>query len=162
MSDRVSKAVASVLRSNISHVSLAQKAKGRFIKTGIGVLDNPIEHRARVGELVEFVGVSTAGKTQLLHTVAATALLNAKGSQKPVVCWFDLNGGFNLSRLTQLIGQRKRNIYGMDEGGSCDPATGLLLYNPESTLAMCASLHSLPSFMSTSEGSNGWSTSIFS
>lgn len=159
--DRVSNAVASVLGRSSTRARILPREKGIPINTGIGVLDKPEEHRVRLGELVEFVGVSTAGKTVLLHTVAATALLNAKSEQKPVVCWFDLNGGFDLSRLMRIIGQPSKNMYGIQQRQGCDPASGLILYYPESTLAMCSTLHAMPSFLSTDEGSNGTSYSSF-
>lgn len=55
------------------------------MSTGLSVLDGGAGVRA--GELVEVVGASCAGKTQVLHAVAAGALARGRG-----VCWVDLGG----------------------------------------------------------------------
>lgn len=155
MAGRASNAVDAILGGHSSTRTDPPRGKGHLVKTGIGVLDAPADARVHVGELVEVVGVSSAGKTQLLHVLAATALQDAERLHKPVVCWFDLNGGLDLKRIKQMKGKPKKNTHGIVQEGADDEIPGLRVYHPGNTLALCSSLHALLSFFSTPEGSQG-------
>ena len=120
--------------------------------TAIKVLNHS---NPKLGDLVEVVGVTSSGKTQLLHFVAADALSKSNNTGKPAVCWFDLNGGLCLKRLKQMIAQQKHNLGDTDEGRVL---AGLRIYHPENMLALCSSLHALLRFLDSPDGENGlWS-----
>lgn len=152
--DHVSRAIAVRLGSRVAHGSRSRGKRGRPVKTGIGVLDNS-NSGVKAGDLVEIVGVTSAGKTQLLHAIAARALSSSGSSGKPEVCWFDLNGGLDIDRLRRIIQTPQHNVHGIDLDQERDQLSRLFVYHPENTLALCSSIHALLSFLETAEGANG-------
>lgn len=152
--DRVSRAIAARLGSRVARGTRSLGKRGRPVKTGIGVLDCS-NSDVKAGDLVEVVGVTSAGKTQLLHAIASRALSSSESTGKPEVCWFDLNGGLDIERLRRMIQTSKRSVHGIDVDLEPDNLSALLVYHPETTLALCSSLHALLSFLETAEGANG-------
>lgn len=149
--DRVSQAVAARLNPLSRRLS-PPTLNGAPVETGLCMLDTA-EHRVQLGHLVEVVGARAAGKTQLLHFLAARALccVDAEENARPHVCWFDLNGGLDVERMADMIREMG--------GGECGDAThrmhGLSVYRVESTLALCAGLNALIEFAEEKEGERG-------
>lgn len=147
---RVSQAIAARLGTRVDRDRVSPLPRGQPVQTAINVLNHS---NPKLGDLVEIVGVSSSGKTQLLHHVAADALSKSKDDAKPVVCWFDLNGSLCLKRLQQMIAAKKWK--GVTEISGDHILSALRVYHPDSTLALCSSLHSLLPFLETAEGENG-------
>lgn len=149
--DRVSQAVAARLNPLSRRLS-PPTLSGATVETGLRILD-AAKHRVQLGHLIEVVGASAVGKTQLLHVIAARALrgVYGEGIGRPRVCWFDLNGGLDVRRMATMI-------QGMG-GGECDDIRqrihGLAVYRVESTLALCAGLNALDEFSGEREGERG-------
>lgn len=66
-------------------------------------LDNLLDGGLYPGELYEFCGLSSAGKTQLCHTIAVNVILETDG----VVRYFDTKRDFSASRIQMILDARK-------------------------------------------------------
>lgn len=153
--DPVSRAIAARLGTfAIPRNRLTVDRGAAVVRTGLAVLDETRDMPVRLGSLIDVTGVSLSGKTQVLHFIAAYALLNRTCGNGPVVCWYDLNRGLDPNRLRQMIISKQR------QGGSnvterdISDLDGLLVYRPSSTLSLCASIHDLKRFLSA-EGAGG-------
>lgn len=126
--------------------------------TGLQLLDQLNEKAIFHGDLVEIIGASSVGKTRLLHFITAEILANVEtnsnGKGKPKVCWYDLNGGLDVRLLRSMIPKPPDVDDDASRSLNHDPLDSLLVYYPKSSFAMCASLHSLPKFLQTDEGSS--------
>lgn len=152
-SDKAAKAIATRLgRHAYRAPKLSQN--GRPIVTGIQVFDQVIHFPVRLGQLVEIIGVSSAGKTQVLHSIAAEVLARSENAQAKL-CWFDLNGGLDTDRLCHLI-HRKQGLPGEPQRSERERLlSGLMLYHPQSTPALTLTLQSLPNYWASKEGAGG-------
>lgn len=152
-----------------------QAPLGNRVETGLRILDDlSPAATVRGGSLIEIVGTTHSGKTRLLHLLAAQTLLRsctvesgvshnkARPSSttrshrnntdatinaavvKPVLCWYDLNGGLDIVFLYRLLHSHTR----------CATRSRQLLnrmnvYNIDTALQLCKSLHDLCDHMRT-------------
>ncbi|KAI0564485.1 DNA repair protein XRCC2 [Gracilaria domingensis] len=150
--DGVSKAIARRLGS-YPVSGKTEKSLAPIISTGVGILDEVEQNPVRLGSLVDVSGVTTGGKTQLLHVITAHILLNHSNEEGAIVCWFDLNRGLDPNRLRHLMRLKRRKSSALDsDDDQNDDLKGLKIYYPSSTIAMCSSLHALEEFISTEDG----------
>lgn len=148
-----------------------QAPPGNRVETGLHILDelSPAA-MVRGGSLIEIIGTTHSGKTRLLHLIAAQTLLRfseadenieartstTRGHRnstdaninpafvKPVLCWYDLNGGLDIVFLYRLLHSHTR----------CATRSRQLLsrmnvYNIETALQLSKSLHDLCDNMRT-------------
>lgn len=148
--DRIAKAIAARLGAPDKTVPWQPaRKKGRVVRTGIPALDECKGCPVRIGNLVDVVGANMSGKTQLLHSIAAQAITNNTSRTQPNVCWYDLNGGLDTELLQRLV-QKKRVL--LNQQPSAGFLRELIVYSPDNTTALCASLHALPSFLNSKDG----------
>lgn len=154
--DRIAEAVASRIGHRAHSQGASKRNNGLITSTGVPALDEISEFPVRRGHLVEVVGASSSGKTQILHTVAAKSLTELGNGHSVKVCWFDLNGGFDEQRLRKIITEKGNlNGNGTNRSGTSDLLRRFSVYYPKTTAAMCASLQQLPDFVRTPEGAAG-------
>lgn len=149
--DRVSHAVAARLNPPSRRLSTPTPS-GAPVETGLRLFDTA-RHRVQLGHLVEVVGASAVGKTQLLHSLTARALLRADGEGVVMthVCWFDLNGGLDTRRIADML----RRMGGGEVDDVAQRMRGLAVYRVENTLGLCAGLSALDEFLRQKEGELG-------
>lgn len=153
--DPVSRAIAARLGTLVTQRKRSIANQGaKIVRTGLPVLDETRDMPVRLGSLIDVTGVSLSGKTQVLHLVAAQALLNRTCENGPVVCWYDLNRGLDPNRLRQMIKLKQRQGKGDVRDRDNADLDGLLVYRPSSTLSLCASIHSMKKFL-LAEGAGG-------
>lgn len=157
-SDKVERAVASSLASGSfarSRKDVSSLSTAPVLETGIPALDKIKAYPVRLGQAVEVVGSSQSGKTQMLHLIAAHALLRQNFNERGVrVCWFDLGGGLDPLRLRQLMRLALTN----DDprtNSAVNGISGMQVYHPDNTLALAAALRKLPEFLKSDEGASG-------
>lgn len=131
---------------------------GEAICTGFHALDGVKYAPVRLGELVEIVGVSSSGKTVILHSITAQALHSRDISKRNAVIWFDLNGAFDQSVLRKILTRRLREDRSEDsvaEGLINQSMSALRVAAPESTTALTDSILALPSYLKSEDGCGG-------
>lgn len=142
-----------------------QAPPGNRVGTGLRILDelSPAA-MVRGGSLIEIVGTTHSGKTRLLHLIAAQTLLrsieagenskartstttghrNRTGANinvalvKPVLCWYDLNGGLDIVFLYRLL-----HSHTQCATRSRQLLSRMNVYNIDTVLQLCKSLHEL-------------------
>lgn len=163
--DRIQTVLAERLgRANDPYHTIPERTT-RIVTTGVHVLDAVQTAPVRIASVVEIVGVTCVGKSKLLHAILAHRLTSRPCTKnRPRVCWFDLNGALDIVLLTNMINKSAQPLTS-DQAGQADQAdqadqttihntlSMLLVYRPESTDAMCASITSLPNFFQSEEGS---------
>lgn len=152
-SDRLSKAMSARLgRVSGTNGSSLSLNIGRTMATGLHVLDAITDAPVGLGSLVEFVGVSSSGKTKALHVIAAHALtMRPCRGDLARVCWFDLNDAIDMRLVADLLRQRMEDPSDIKIRALL---ASMLVYKPDCTTAMSESISQLPTFLRTSAGSD--------
>lgn len=153
-SNRVANVLAEKLGRAPHHFDSLLRGSGRVVTTGMHVLDAAQKNAPiRIGSLVDVLGVSGVGKTKFLHAIVAHRLTCASPSRthRARVCWFDLNGGLDIALLSHMLRQR---LPGADDQAVRAMLAALLVYRPESSHGMCASIATLPEFFRSDEGTD--------
>ncbi|KAJ2798865.1 DNA repair protein rhp57 [Coemansia guatemalensis] len=92
------------------------RAEERWITTGDAHIDKLLGGGIRLGSIVEVVGESATGKTQLcLQLAIAAQLPEAVGGANGDVVYISTEGAFPAKRLTTMIDPFVRRVYGDQE-----------------------------------------------
>lgn len=130
---------------------LSDNRGAAVVSTGLRVLDGEEAHAIKRGSVIDIVGVSSSGKTKLLHSIVAHALASPLPQQplRPRVCWFDLNGGLDVNFLQKILARR---LSRRDQEYALN---ALRVYRPSATVAMCKAISHLPKYFCSPEGCDG-------
>ncbi|XP_043282968.1 DNA repair protein RAD51 homolog 4 isoform X2 [Venturia canescens] len=79
------------------------RLENNFVSTGIASLDDLLNGGLYPGELYELCGLSSAGKTQLCHSIAINVILETDG----MVRYIDTKKDFSGSRIQMMLEAKK-------------------------------------------------------
>eukprot|EP00753_Platysulcus_tardus_P002902 PLAT12023.1.p1 GENE.PLAT12023.1~~PLAT12023.1.p1 ORF type:complete len:290 (-),score=66.52 PLAT12023.1:79-921(-) len=127
---------------------IACKASMQTLHSGLPWFDGSLDGDAaalRAGQLVEVVGRSGTGKTQLMLTVTANVLA---AEPDATVVWLDCRLQFDVKRLAELLRQR---VEGGGEAAVRSALARCRVFRLHSSLQLMVTLHAVVSLASSGE-----------